>query len=100
MKLGILVNSDRHLEAISGMTRAALAKGHEVLLFAMDDGTRLLADSGYVALCHLPGVNMSFCQESATRKGVSFDTLPGAIAAGSQLQNAIMVQKTDRIIVL
>ncbi len=100
MKLGILVNSDRHLEAITGMTRAALARGHEVFLFAMDDGTRLLADPRYVALCDLPGVNMSFCQESAARKGVSFDTLPEAIAAGSQLQNAMMVQKTDRIIVL
>ena len=100
MKLGILVNSDRHLAAITGMTRAALAKDHAVFLFAMDDGTRLLADPGYVALCRLPGVNMSFCQESATRKGVSFDALPEAIAAGSQLQNAMMVQKVDRIIVL
>ena len=100
MKLGILVNSDRNLEAITGMTRAALAKGHEVLLFAMDDGTRLLADPGYVALCRLSGVDMSFCQESATRKCVSFDALPEAIAAGSQLQNAMMLQKADRIIVL
>ena len=100
MKLGILVNADRHLEAITGMTRAALAKGHEVLLFAMDDGTRLLANPGYIALCKLPGVNMSFCQESATRKGVSFDTLPEAIAGGSQLQNAMMAQQADRMIVL
>ena len=100
MKLGILVNCDRHLAAIAGMTRAALAKGHEVFLFAMDDGTRLLADPGYVALCHLPGGDMSFCQESATRKGVSFDALPEPIAAGSQLQNAMMVRKTDRLIVL
>lgn len=100
MKLGVLVNSDRHLEAITGVTRAALAQGHEVFLFAMDDGTRLLADPAYVALCDLPGVNMSFCQESATRKGVSFAALPETIAAGSQLQNAMMVQKTDRIIIL
>jgi len=100
MKLGILVNTDRHLEAITGMTRAALAKGHEVLLFAMDDGTRLLANPGYIALCKLPGVNMSFCQESATRKGASFDTLPEAIAGGSQLQNAMMAQQADRMIVL
>ena len=100
MKLGILVNSDRHLEAITGITRAALAKGHDVFLFAMDDGTRLLADPGYVALYRLPGVNMSFCQESATRKGVSFAALPEAIAAGSQLQNAMMVQTAERIIVL
>lgn len=100
LKLGILVNTDRHLAAITGMTRAALAKGHEVLLFAMDDGTRLLANPGYIALCQLPGVKMSFCQESATRKGVSFDILPEAIAAGSQLQHAMMAQQADRMIVL
>jgi hypothetical protein len=43
---------------------------------------------------------MSLCQESATRKGVHFDALPEAIAAGSQLQNAMMARKADRIIVL
>ncbi len=100
MKLGILINTDRHLEAITGMTRAALANGHEVFLFAMDDGTRLLTNAGYIALCQLPGVKMSFCQESATHKGVSFDTLPGQIAAGSQLQNAMMGQQADRVIIL
>ncbi len=100
MKLGILINTERHLEAITGMTRAALAKGHEVFLFTMDDGTRLLANADYTALSQLPGVNMSFCQESATHKGVSFDALPAQIAAGSQLQNAMMAQKADRVIVL
>ncbi len=100
MKLGILVNTDRHLEAITRMTRAALANGHEVFLFAMDDGTRLLTNADYIALSQLPGVNMSFCQESAARKDVSFDTLPEAIAGGSQLQNAMMAQQADRMIVL
>ena len=100
MKLGILVNTDRHLEGITGMTRAALAKGHQVLLFAMDDGTKLLASPGYIALCHLPGVSMSFCQESATRKGVSCAALPEMIAGGSQLQNAMTAQTADRMIVL
>lgn len=100
MKLGILVNTDRHPGAIAGMTRAALAQGHEVVLFAMDDGTRLLANPDYVALWRLSGVSMSFCHESATRKGVGFDHLPAAIVCGSQLQNAMMVRDADRVIVL
>lgn len=100
MKLGILINTNRHLEAISGITRAALAKGHEVFLFSMDDGTRLLTNTDYIALCLLPGVKMSFCQESASHKGVSFDTLPEQVAAGSQLQNAMMAQQADRVIIL
>lgn len=100
MKLGIVVNTDRHLEAVTGMTRAAIAQGHEVLLFAMDDGTRLFANPDYIALCRLPGVNMSFCQESATRAGVDFENLPEAIARGSQLQNAMLVHNADKVIVL
>ena len=44
MKLGILVNTDKHLAAVTGITRAAIDKGHEVTIFAMDDGTRLLEE--------------------------------------------------------
>ena len=56
MKLGILVNTDRHLRDIVGLTTAAVAGGHEVVLFAMDAGTRLLGDPSYTELCRLPGV--------------------------------------------
>ncbi len=100
MKLGILVNSDRHFGAITGIAHAASAKGHEVILFAMDAGTRLLVEPACAALCRLPGVSLSFCQESATRAGVSVDAVPEVIVSGSQLQNAMMVQQADRVIVL
>lgn len=100
MKLGILVNTDRHLEAIIGMTRAASAKGNKVILFAMDAGTRLITDPAYLALCELPGVSLSFCHESAVRAGVSVDAVPEVVTSGSQLQNAMMVQQADRLIVL
>ena len=100
MKLGILVNTDRHLEAVMGTTRAALARGHTVDLFAMDDGTRLLAHPDLAALGELPGVNISFCQESAAHKNVNCETLPQAMVRGSQLQNAMMTQQADRLIVL
>jgi hypothetical protein len=42
MKLGIFVNTDRHLEHVVGLVKAALSKGHEVTMFNMDDGTKLL----------------------------------------------------------
>jgi len=43
MNLGILVNTDRNLAALRGIVAAATGKGHEVAIFAMDDGTRLLS---------------------------------------------------------
>lgn len=100
MKLGILVNTDRHLAEIAGLTHAALAKGHEVAIFAMDEGTRLLADPRYTNLCRLPGVNMSVCRHSAEGIGVSVAGLPAEFCRGSQLQNAMMQHAADRVVVL
>ncbi len=100
MKLGIVVNTDRHLAEIAGLTQAAVAKGHEVAIFAMDEGTRLLADPQYTGLCRLAGVTMSVCQHSAETIGVSIEGLPPEIRCGSQLQNAMMQHAADRIVVL
>lgn len=100
MKLGILVNTDRHLDDIVGLTTAAVAKGHEVILFSMDTGTRLLERGAYTDLCRLPGVSMSVCEHSAKALAVRTAGLPGAIVCGSQYQNAVMSQSADRVIVL
>jgi hypothetical protein len=100
MKLGILVNTDRHLAEITGLTQAALTKGHEVSIFTMDEGTRLLANSGYTGLGRLPGVTMGVCQHSAEGLGVSVAGLPPDVHCGSQLQNALMQHAADRVIVL
>ncbi|MBI3575558.1 MAG: DsrE family protein [Gammaproteobacteria bacterium] len=100
MKLGILVNTDRHLAEVAGLTHAALAKGHEVAIFTMDEGTRLLADPGYIGLHRLPGVSMSVCQHSAETLNMSVAGLPPEIHCGSQLQNAMMQHAADRVVVL
>jgi len=100
VRLGILVNTDRHLAQITGLTQAAVSKGHEVVIFAMDEGTRLVADPRYTGLCRLPGVTMSLCRHSAGALGVSVEGLPTEIACGSQLNNAMMNHNADRVIVL
>ena len=100
MKLGILVNTNKHLEHVVEITAAARVKGHEVIIFTMDEGTRLLHDPAYVALAELDGVTMSFCKHSADHLHLKTDQVPESIAAGSQYQNAVMNNESDRVIIL
>lgn len=100
MKLGILVNTDKHLDAVLGLSKSALSKGHEVIIFAMDDGTKLLENPSFIGLCQMQGVKMSFCDHSATGLGVSKSGLTDDIVCGSQYNNSVMHHEADKIIVL
>lgn len=100
MKLGILVNTARHLGDVIGLTRAALAKRREVIIFAMDEGTRLLEDRAFTSLAALEGVTLSVCEHSARAHGVNAERLPPQIRCGSQLNNAMMARDADRVVVL
>ena len=100
MKLGLFVNTNRHLAAVGGITRAALSKGHTVRIFAMDDGTRLLSDPAFTGLSQLAGVTMAFCDHSAQHLGTRPDGFPKEILAGSQYDNVTMNHEVDRVIVL
>ena len=100
MKLGILVNTARHLDDVIGITRAAVAKDHQVIIFAMDEGTRLLQDDAFVSLAGIEGVSLSVCDHSAKMHGVNAEGLSPKIVCGSQLHNAMMNHNADRVIVL
>lgn len=98
--LGILVNSSRHAAHVQGLTRAARARNHEVVIFVMDDGTHLLRDEALVGLAALEGVTVSVCTHSAERHAVPLDGLPGSVVRGSQLNNAMMNHQAARVLVL
>lgn len=100
MKLGIFVNTNRHLADVVGLVKAAIARGHQVILFNMDDGTKLLGTPEFKTLCGMPGVAMSFCDHSAKHMGVATDGLPQELVCGSQYNNAVMMHDADRVIVL
>lgn len=100
MKLGILINTARHLDQVLGITQAALAKNHEVILFAMDEGTKFLENKSFVSLAGLKGVTLSVCEHSAKHYAVRTEGLPPAIKCGSQLNNAMMNHNADRVVVL
>lgn len=100
MKLGIHVRSDRHLEDVIGLTKAALSKGHEVIIFTMADGVKLLENLAFTELCKLKGVFMSFCDYNVTGYGVNKTIIPEEVICGSQFNNANMVSEADKVLVL
>ncbi len=100
MKLGILVNTDKHLEHIFGLTTASIEKNHEVIIFVMDEGTRLLENELFVALAQLPAVSISLCDLSAKSYEINTDNLSKYIARASQFNNAMMNHNADRVIIL
>lgn len=100
MKLGILVNSDKHCEDVVGITRAALSAGHAVTIFVMDEGTRLLEETSFVRLSELENLRMTYCNYNAEGLGISKKLIPNDIISGSQYDNSIMIHESDRIIVL
>ncbi len=100
MKLGMLINTAKHVDDAVGICRAALARGHQVIIFAMDEGTRLLENDAFVSLAALDGVSLSLCDHSAKMFGVKTEGLPPKIVCASQLNNAMMNHNADRVIVL
>ena len=100
VKLGILITTDRHLNHIEGISRAASAKGHEVVIFAMNEGTKLLDSLEFIRLCELENTTMSLCKHSATDLGVDTTEVSKEIVIGSQFNNAMMNNQADKVIVL
>jgi predicted peroxiredoxin len=100
MKLGIFVNTNKHLSHVVGFVKAARVKGHQVILFTMDDGTKLLGTPEFKEMCSMEGVVMSFCDHSAKHIGIATEGLPQEIVCGSQYNNAVMMHDADRVIVL
>ncbi len=100
MKLGILVNTDKHLEHILGLTKACIEKDYEVIIFVMDEGTRLLENDLFVALAKLPPVSISLCEHSAKGYEINTEHLSKDVSRGSQFNNAMMNHNADRVIIL
>ncbi|GAB4389603.1 MAG: hypothetical protein Kow0025_15980 [Thermodesulfovibrionales bacterium] len=98
MKLGILVTTDRHLDHVLGLAKAAISKGHEVIVFNMDAGTKLLGNDDFRQLCKTSGVRMAFCDHSASREKVEKEGIPAEIVCGSQFNNAVMMHDADKVI--
>ncbi len=100
MVLGILVNTGKNMKHVTGLTRAALKKGHSVRLFAMDEGVRLLEKPEFADMAENENIGISFCEFNARQFGINLQNLNRKIKKGTQLNNAIMCEKADKVLVL
>lgn len=100
MKIGILANTDKNAADVIGITKAAVGKGHSVIIFCMDKGTQLLSNKEFLGLSELGGVKMGFCDHSAQHEKVSKVGIPPKVVCGSQFDNANMMHDADRVISL
>ena len=100
MELGLLINTTENKIHAIGLVRAALEKGWSARLFVMDQGTRLLEDPEFSSLADLDAVTISFCEFNARQLGINLDQVSRKIKKGTQLNNAIMCNKADRVLVL
>jgi predicted peroxiredoxin len=100
LTLGILINTDKNAEAVLAITKAALCKGHKVIMFFMDEGCRLIKDSDIAVLSSSDSVRMSLCDFNRKSLGIEDAAIAEGIIRGSQYDNALMNKEADKVIVL
>jgi len=83
-----------------GLSKAAVSMNHEVIIFVMDEGTKLLENDLFIALAKLPYVSITLCEHSAKNFGIKTEGLSKDINCASQFNNAMMNHNADRMIVL
>lgn len=95
--LGILITKYENLDHIAGVTRAARAAGHPVMIFMTDEGIRFTRDPKFLELLAVDGVDISVCDHSCENLGVHEKT--DGITYGSQYNNATMMHDSRRVLV-
>ena len=98
MNLGMLLITNGFKEYVVGLVQAAIEEGHQVNVFMMDEGVFYCQDDDIVALSASENVAMSLCDRSCHLRGITAEMIPEGIVEGSQLQNAMMHNSSDRII--
>ena len=75
-------------------------RGHQVTVFIMSSGVLLLSDNVLSDLAETGNVDISYCDFNATRMNIDKSSISLRVKASSQLDNALMVRDSDRVICL
>lgn len=97
--LGILVNSNRHLEIVAQLAKAAKDKGSGVKIHFLGRGTDALANSALFPISHR--VQMSVCSISLDNNASNcVDVLPQHVSIVSPERMIRIVEECDRVLIL
>ena len=97
-KLGLLVSSDKHLDYVINLTRAARDKGKDVEIFFTGQGVLLTQSPDFTKL--VGNAKMSLCDVSFRALGLEGD-VPGFGFKdfATQAKNAEIIKNSDRYLV-
>jgi hypothetical protein len=95
--LGIMITRYENLDHITGVVKAATAKGTKVMIFMTDEGVRFTRDPRFLDLLEQGGMDVSACDHSCERIGIHEKS--EGISYGSQYNNAGMLHDSSRVLV-
>jgi hypothetical protein len=95
--LGIMVTKYENRDHIIGVVKAAHGAGHPVSVFMTDEGVKFTRDREFLDLLSAFNVKLSCCDHNYKQFGFS-GKIEG-VYFGSQFDNALMLQKSSRILV-
>lgn len=98
-KLGVFVSSDEHLDHLIGICQTAHQAGKQVEVFLSNEGVRLSQHPDFAQLdgiCHVRVCNIGFERRGLEKPVTGVDEKD----FGTQMRNAMMIEDSDRYIVL
>jgi hypothetical protein len=95
--LGIMITRYENSDHIIGVVKAAQEAGHPVLIFMTDEAVKFTRDHEFVKTLTAYNVKLSCCDHNYKLFGYRDKT--EGVYYGSQFDNALMLQKSERILI-
>ncbi len=99
MKIGMLVTRRDYADKIVETAKAALSKGHSLVIFMTDDGVYHVRNGAVTELRHRENVEISLCDYSAGGRAISDAEIPAGVIKGTQYQNSVMHNECDKVLI-
>jgi len=102
-KLGIFVSTNKHLDHVIGVVKAAKKAGKELVIFFSHDGVLMSQDPKYQELADLGPEEMTLCNVRWEELGLKGKPIPagmGEKGLATQSRHVSLIGKCDRYLVL
>jgi hypothetical protein len=102
-KLGILVPTNKHIDHVIGVVRAAKKAGKELVIFFTHEGVLMSQDPKYKELADMGPEEMTLCNVRWEELGLKGEPIPagmGEKGLATQSRHVSLIGKCDRYLVL
>jgi hypothetical protein len=102
-KLGILVPTNKYIDHVIGVVRAAKKAGKELVIFFTHEGVLMSQDPKYKELADMGPEEMTLCNVRWEELGLKGEPIPagmGEKGLATQSRHVSLIGKCDRYLVL